>query len=433
MESLSGLLALLRREGRYRSLKTLDSPQGPRIALEGREWLNFSSNDYLGLAADPRVIAALQEGAARYGAGSGAAHLICGHSTAHARLEERLAHFTGRPRALLFSTGYMANLGVIGALTGRRDRIVADRLCHASLLDGALLSRARLQRHPHLDVAALRRLLAAASPGGAPNAPENASPNASPKDVSPANGPEGRCLILTEGVFSMDGDLAPLPELAAAAQEAQAWLLVDDAHGIGVLGEGGGGSLEYWRSRGARLDLEAVPVLVGTLGKALGTAGAFVAGSEALVETLIQRARTYVYTTALPPAVAHATCTSLDIAREETWRRHHLQALCRRFLKGARRLGLPLPERLRALPPESLLGPPAEEAPPLAPIFPLMAGDSRRALRWSEALARAGILVVAIRPPTVPAGSARLRITLSAAHREEDVDRLLEVLAELPP
>ena len=393
MRRLVPALAQQHRDRLYRSRRVLEGPQAALIRLDGRQWLNFCSNDYLGLASDPRVVAALQEGAARYGAGSGASHLICGHGQAHHRLEEMLADFTGRERALLFSSGYMANLGVITALLGRGDRILADRLNHASLVDGALLSRARLQRYPHLDCATLRHHLARAT--------------------------EGQCLVVSDGVFSMDGDIAPLSELATAARAAGAWLMVDDAHGLGVLGKEGAGS-----TAALALDQEEVPILVGTLGKALGTAGAFVAGSTTLIEYLIQRARTYIYTTALPPAVAHATCASLEIVRREAWRREHLQSLCRRFLTGARQLGLPLPH--------ALLDDTGTRDGAMAPIFPLLVGDSGRALAHSEALARAEILVSAIRPPTVPAGSARLRITLSAAHSEAQVDRLLDVLAELP-
>ncbi len=342
--------------------------------------LAFCGNDYLGLANHPELIAALRHGAERWGAGSGAAHLVNGHSTAHHALEEELAEFTGRPRALLFSTGYMANLGVITALAGRGDGVIQDRLNHASLLDGALLARATLRRYPHADAAGLARLAGAGRPR----------------------------LIATDGVFSMDGDLAPLPDLARVARQAGAWLLVDDAHGLGVLGSEGRGSLDHFG-----LDPEQVPILMGTLGKAFGTFGAFVAGSKDLIETLIQRARSYIYTTATPPALAEATRVSLALARREEWRREHLRVLIARLRAGACQLGLPL-----------------AESP--TPIQPLMAGGTARALDWSQALESAGILVTAIRPPTVPEGSARLRITLSAAHTEADVDRLLDALSALP-
>ncbi|MGE5154291.1 MAG: aminotransferase class I/II-fold pyridoxal phosphate-dependent enzyme, partial [Bdellovibrio bacteriovorus] len=309
----------------------------------------------------------------------GAAHLVNGHGAAHEALEEELADFTGRPRALLFSTGYMANLGVISALAGRGDRVCEDRLNHASLLDGALLSGARLHRFPHGDSGALARRAAEQPPR----------------------------LIATDGVFSMDGDLAPLPALAQVARATGAWLLVDDAHGLGVLGREGRGTLDH-----LDLDTDQVPILMGTLGKAFGTFGAFVAGSEALIETLIQRARSYIYTTATPPALAEATRASLAIARREDWRRERLQSLIARLRGGAAQLGLPL-------------------ADSQTPIQPLMAGSTGRALAWGQALESAGILVTPIRPPTVPEGTARLRITLSAAHQEADVDRLLDALATL--
>lgn len=376
------LLARLQNDPQYRFLRTVEGTRdGIHLRLEGRELIAFCSNDYLGLAHHPQVVQALQRGAARHGVGSGAAHLVSGHHKAHAALEAELADFLGRPKALLFSTGYMANLGVLSALAGRGDRIWEDRLNHASLIDGARLSGARLHRYPHGDLANLRARLAAS----------------------------GARLIATDGLFSMDGGLAPLPELAALAQQAGAQLLVDDAHGIGVLGEGGRGSLEHWG-----LDGQAVPILVGTLGKAFGTFGAFVAGSEELIETLVQRARTYLYTTAPPPALAEATRMSLKLVRREGWRRQRLQTLIQRFRQGVESLGLPL-------------------LPSQTPIQPIVAGSAQRALAWSQALEARGIWVVPIRPPTVPEGSARLRITLSAAHEDEDLERLLNALAALKP
>jgi 8-amino-7-oxononanoate synthase len=276
----------------------------------------------------------------------------------------------------------MANLGVITALTGRGDTVYEDRLNHASLLDGAQLARARLKRYPHGDAAALGAMLAEHGVGEA--------------------------LVATDGVFSMDGDMAPLPELAEHCARKGAWLMVDDAHGIGVLGENGGGTLEHFG-----LGIDEVPVLMGTLGKALGSFGAFVAGSEELIETLIQQARSYIFTTATPPAIAEATRAALRLVREEPWRRERLRELIRRFRAGAAQLGLPL-------------------ADSFTPIQPIIAGSAERALRWSRHLEEAGILVAAIRPPTVPEGSARLRVTLSAAHTDEQVERLLEALAGLP-
>ncbi|TVQ91953.1 MAG: 8-amino-7-oxononanoate synthase [Chromatiaceae bacterium] len=383
MLDLAAELARLRAQHLYRGRRRLDGPQQVRPLIGGRRLLAFCSNDYLGLASHPTVIAALREGAARWGVGSGAAHLVSGHGLAHERLEQALAAFVGRERALLFSTGYMANLGAIVALAGRGDLILADRLNHASLTDGARLSGARLRRYAHGDCAQLQRLAATAAPGCT-------------------------LLISTDGVFSMDGDLAPLPALVAAASARGGWLLVDDAHGLGVIGPGGRGTLAHYG-----LGAAEVPILIGTLGKAFGTFGAFVAGSNDLIEYLVQRARSYIYTTALPPALAHATLAALELAGCEDWRRDRLQALVARFQAGAAALGLPL-----------IASP--------TPIQPLLCGDAATALAWSRALEAAGILVTAIRPPTVPAGSARLRITFSAAHDEADVDRLLEALARLP-
>lgn len=375
-------LAARRAADLYRQRRLAQSPQAPgRVFGEG-ERLTFCSNDYLGLANHPAVSAALARGAERWGVGAGASHLLAGHTAAHQALEEELADAVGRPRALLFSTGYMANVGVLGALLDRRAAVFSDQLNHASLIDAARLSRAEVQIYPHCDVAYLQQLLAGA------NAP--------------------RRLVVTDAVFSMDGNLAPLAELAGLAQRTGAWLMADDAHGFGVLGPQGAGSLAQ-----AGLDTTAVPVLMGTLGKALGCFGAFVAGGEALIETLIQQARSYIYTTALPPALAEATRVALRLARDESWRRDRLAALIERFRAGARQLGLPL-------------------LASATPIQPLLAGSSARALAWSAHLEDSGLLVPAVRPPTVPPGTARLRIVLTAAHGESDVDRLLDALATLP-
>lgn len=366
----------------YRQRRLVEGPQGPELSVEGRNLLAFCSNDYLGLATHPEVIRAMHQGSIRYGAGSGASHLVTGHNQAHHALEEALAEFTGRSRALLFSTGYMANLGVVSALLGRGDQLYADRLNHASLIDAGVLSRAKVQRYPHADMQALAAQL-----------------------EKPAM---GRRLIATDGVFSMDGDLAPLPQLAELARAGSAWLMVDDAHGLGVLGKEGRGSLSHFS-----LSQEEVPILMGTLGKAFGTFGAFVAGSEELIETLIQQARSYIYTTALPPAVAYATSVSLRLLREEEWRRTHLHELIRHFRTAVAELGLPLMDSM-------------------TPIQPLIAGSAERALVWSRQLEEEGILVTAIRPPTVPEGSARLRITLSASHSEAHLERLIAAMAKLP-
>jgi 8-amino-7-oxononanoate synthase len=380
-QQLTSALHQRREEDLYRSRRIAESAQQPEMRIDGRSLLAFCSNDYLGLANHPDVVSAMQQGVADYGAGSGAAHLITGHTVVHHALEEELAEFTGRPRALLFSTGYMANLGLVSALLGRGDRIYEDRLNHASLLDAGLLSRARMLRYPHADAGALDRQL--------------------------AEGGSGRRLIVTDGVFSMDGDLAPLPELVRLAQAHDAWLMVDDAHGLGVLGAEGRGCLDHFG-----LAMAQAPVLMGTLGKAFGTFGAFVAGSETLIETLIQQARSYVYTTAPPPAVAAATRVSLRIARQESWRRERLCQLVTRFREGAEALGLPL-----------------MDSP--TPIQPILAGSAEQALAWSRQLEAQGILVSAIRPPTVPAGSARLRVTFSANHTDRHLERLLAALATL--
>ena len=372
-----GNLEAIAEQGLYRSRRAISSPQGVELQLDGRTIINFCSNDYLGLANHPTVASAFKTAVDDYGVGSGSAHLICGHSTAHHALEDELAAFTGRDRALLFSTGYMANLGVMSALLGRGDAVFEDKLNHASLLDGGLLSRARFKRYTHADVENLNIHL------------ENAS---------------GNKLIVTDGIFSMDGDFAPLPTLSATAKAYDAWLMVDDAHGLGVIGEHGGGLLDYYG-----LKQNDVPVLMGTLGKGLGTFGAFVAGSDALIETLIQKARTYIYTTALPPAIAVATRASLKIVIAESWRRDKLIKLTDRFKLGAEQLGLQLMASA-------------------SPIQPIVIGDSRQATDISNALLHAGFLVSAIRPPTVPQGSARLRVTFSALHEEQQVDRLLEAL-----
>lgn len=379
---LTARLAERRAADLYRHRPLLQSPQGPEVVVDGQALLAFCSNDYLGLANHPEVIAAWRAGAERWGVGGGASHLVIGHSTPHHQLEEALAELTGRPRALLFSTGYMANLGALTALVGQGDTVLQDRLNHASLLDGGLLSGARFSRYLHNDAASLQSRLDKAV---------------------------GNTLVVTDGVFSMDGDLADLPALAAAAQARDAWLMVDDAHGLGILGRNGGGIVEHFG-----LGIDQVPVLIGTLGKACGTAGAFVAGNEELIEALVQFARPYIYTTSQPPALACATLKSLELLRREHWRREHLAALIRQFREGAQALGLELMDSQ-------------------TPIQPIIIGDSARAMHLSRLLRERGLLVTAIRPPTVPAGSARLRVTLSAAHSEAQVQLLLNALAECHP
>ncbi len=379
---LAARLAERRAADLYRQRPLLESPQGPQVVVDGQPLLAFCSNDYLGLANHPEVIKAWRDGAERWGVGGGASHLVIGHSTPHHQVEEALAELTGRPRALLFSTGYMANLGAITALVGQGDTVLQDRLNHASLLDGGLLSGARFSRYLHNDPASLASRLDKAT---------------------------GNTLVVTDGVFSMDGDCADLPALAKVARERGAWLMVDDAHGLGTLGANGGGLVEY-----CGLGVEDVPVLIGTLGKACGTSGAFVAGSEELIEALVQFARPYIYTTSQPPALACATLKALDLLRREHWRREHLAALIRQFRAGAEQIGLTLMDSHTA-------------------IQPILIGDAGRALALSRLLRERGLLVTAIRPPTVPAGSARLRVTLSAAHSEAQVQLLLNALAECYP
>jgi 8-amino-7-oxononanoate synthase len=360
-----------------------------RRVMPRDDLINFCSNDYLGLAAHPEVVRAFAEAAARYGVGSGGSHLVTGHGLEHEALEAELATFTGRERALVFSTGYMANLGVIGALADQKALIVSDKLNHASLIDGCRISGADTRRFRHADPAHADALLAAADPATTTR------------------------LLITDGVFSMDGDLAPLPELARAARAANAWLIVDDAHALGIIGASGRGSCEHFG-----LSAAEVPVLIGTFGKAFGSFGAFVAGDADLIEFLMQKSRSYIYTTALPPAVAAATRAALNLSERESWRRERVLALARR-LRG----------RLDA---KGLGGTLAPAAPGVATaIQPLLLGSEARALAASSALEARGFLVSAIRPPTVPAGTARLRVTLSAAHAERDVDRLCDALAEI--
>jgi len=374
--------------GLLRARRTLESPTGARVEVDGRPLIAFASNDYLGLADHPEVVAAARDAATRWGVGAGASHLVCGHFTPHAALEAELAAWV-RPcagaRALTFSSGYLANLAILTALAGRGAAIFADRLNHACLNDGALLSRAELVRYPHRDAAKLRTRLA--------------SSTARPK------------LIATDAVFSMDGDLAPLPELLALAGEFDAWLVVDDAHGFGVLGDGenaGRGTLAQFGLASERI------VYMGTLGKAAGVAGAFVAAHPAVIETLIQVARTYVYTTAAPPLLAEALRAGLSIIRADRARHAHLSALIGHFRQRMQ----PLPWKL---------------LPSGTPIQPLVVGDNAGALALAGALWQRGFWVPAIRPPTVPAGTARLRITLTAGHTKGDVDALVDALAELAP
>ena len=343
--------------------------------------VNFCSNDYLGLANHPDVTRAFIDTASKYGVGSGASHLVTGHGPEHQALEEELAAFTGREKALVFSSGYMANMGVIGALADQSAAIVSDKLNHASLIDGCRLSGAEVRRYRHGDAGHAAELLSALEA-------------------------ETR-LVVTDGVFSMDGDIAPLAELARLARATNAWLLVDDAHGLGVVGASGRGSCEL-----CALNMHDVPVLIGTFGKAFGTFGAFVAGDADLIDLLVQKARTYIYTTALPPAVAAATRAALRVSERDSWRREKALALSQRFVRGLRQID-------------------GDTRTPASPtsIVPVIIGEPARALAVSRALESSGFLVMAIRPPTVPAGTARLRVTFSAAHEQTQVDALLAALA----
>ena len=380
MPDLSPRLDELARAGLARRRRTVESADGPHLLVDGHRYLAFCSNDYLGLAHHPALIEAACRGAERYGVGAGASALISGHTEAHEALEARLARFVRLPRALHFGAGYLANLGLVAALAGRGGTVFSDELNHACLVDGARLSRAEVQVYPHLDVAALGRLLESCT--------------------------TAEKLVATDAVFSMDGDLAPLPELLELCERHDAWLVVDDAHGFGVLGERGRGALSQFGIASPRI------AYMGTLGKAAGVHGAFVAGDEALIEWLVQRARTYVFTTASPPLLACALMASLELIEQEESRRTHLRVLIGRLRQRLE----DLPWRLRASD---------------TPIQPLIVGDNRAALDLAEGLRSRGIWVPAIRPPTVPAGTARLRIALSAAHSVEHVDELAAALHEL--
>lgn len=364
----------------YRRRLTLESPQNTRVLIAGREYLTFCSNDYLGLANHPDLIAAVCEGARQYGVGAGASHLISGHSLAHHLLEEALASFTCFPRALLFSTGYMANAGVLTALAGRGDAIFADKLNHASLNDAVLLSRAKFSRYPHLDLATLEQRLAASH--------------------------ARRKLVVSDAVFSMDGDIAPLAELLALCEKYDAWLMLDDAHGFGVLGRKGKGVLAHFNISSSRI------IYMATLGKAAGVFGAFVAAQADVIETLIQHARSYIYTTASPPLLSHTLLKSLELIECEEWRREKLAQLIAALKRELQSLRWKL-------------------FPSVTSIQPLVVGENAKVLHISEALREKGILVPAIRPPTVPQGTSRLRISLSSTHSMEDIAQLGAALREL--
>ena len=378
LDDLAAELAERASAGLRRQRRIIEGPQAAEVVANGKRLLSFASNDYLGLANHPRLIAAMQQATQTVGVGSGASHLITGHHALHETLEQALARFVGLPAALLFSTGYMANMGVVAALMGRDDAVFADKLNHASLNDAVVLSRAEFKRYPHQDLAALESLL--------------------------ANSRARRKLVLVDAVFSMDGDIAPLPELLALCERYDAWLMLDDAHGFGVLGEHGAGILEHFNITSPRI------IYMATLGKAAGVAGAFVAGEPVLINYLLQQARTYIYTTASPAPLAAALLEALNVIHDEPQRRAHLRHLMT-ILKTY------TPRRWQWMPSETA-------------IQPLLVGSNDEVLRLSEYLLTRGLLVPAIRPPTVPKGTARLRISLSAAHSEQDVHTLMNALRE---
>ncbi|MFC0351070.1 8-amino-7-oxononanoate synthase [Undibacterium danionis] len=386
LDQIQNQLAVLDSKSLRRRRRHAESPSAPRVKVDGRDMLAFCSNDYLGLAAHPKIIAALQEGADLYGVGSGASHLISGHSRAHALLEDRLAEFVSphllNARALYFCTGYMANLAVLAglaAVSGKETELFSESLNHASLIDGAKLSRAKLNVYPHGDVATLRSLLQASS------APTK--------------------IVVSDSVFSMDGNLAPVPELLALCEEFNAWLVIDDAHGFGALGANGRGVLEHFNLRSLNL------VYMGTLGKSAGVGGAFVAAHADVIEWLVNKARPYIYTTAAPPALAHALLTSLDIIQGEEGRarRAHLQALIAQLRRDLKL------KRWTLMPSDTA-------------VQPIVIGDNAESLKAAASLYEQGFWVPAIRPPTVPEGTARLRITLSAAHTAEDLALLIDAV-----
>ena len=381
-KALAATLAERQLSGRYRRLRTRSGEQGVSVIIDGKEMLSFCSNDYLGLAAHPTITKAFINAAETEGVGSGAAHLLSGHSYYHQQLEEALADFMGQQSVLLFSSGYQANLGVIDGLMSRGDVVIQDKLNHASLLDGGRLSAAKSWRYHHADMGSLQRRLRQTEDSGCR-------------------------LVVTDGVFSMDGDLAPLQPLIQLTQTHQAALMVDDAHAIGVLGKHGRGSVEHWQVKA-----EHMPIVMGTLGKAFGTAGAFVAADKDVIETLIQQSRTFVYTTAQPAAVAAASLASLVLVRTENWRREKLQTLIEQFRKGAAELGLATMNSL-------------------TPIQPIMIGDDKKAIVIGQELESRGFLLGVIRTPTVPLGSARLRVTLSTNHTEQNIKQLLEALEDV--
>lgn len=373
-------LEQLKQEGLLRRRKIVESPQSSSLVFDGKSYLSFCSNDYLGLANHPDLIKTVQQSANNFGVGSGASHLVCGHSSPHEDVEHILAEFIEFPRALYFSTGYMAAIGAIPALVGKGDAVFSDALNHACLIDGIRLSKAEVHTYSHLDLAALKLALQ-----------KSTSENK---------------LIVSDAIFSMDGDIAPIPELLALCEKYDAYLYLDDAHGFGVLGEEGRGSVSHFKLQSPRI------IYMGTLGKAAGVFGAFIAASEDIIEWLVQRARSYVFTTAAPPMLAEAVIKSVQLIKEENWRRDRLKQLIEVIQKG-------------------LQGTRWQILPSSTPIQPIIVGDNHEVMMINEALLAQGIWVSAIRPPTVPANTARLRISLSASHTIEDVDRLINTLRAL--
>lgn len=377
-----------KKQNRYRTRRITKGPQQIEMKVDDRDVISFCSNDYLGLANHPQIKQATIKAINDFGVGSGSAHLVNGHSIVHHQLEEELAEFSGYPRALLFSTGYMANLGLCQALTAKGDYIFEDKLNHASLIDGGLISGAKMQRYLHNDVSSLKQKF-----------------DKTHKD----NNQDTNKLVLTDGVFSMDGDIANLPKLSTLCKKNNSWLMVDDAHGFGTLGETGKGCLQHFS-----LGQKDVPIYMATLGKAIGTAGAFIAGSDELIETIIQQARTYIYTTAMPAAIAEATRYSLNIIQNESRHLNNLNNNIAYFKSCCTELELPIENSETA-------------------IQPMIIGDDKAALQISQDLFESGFLVTAIRPPTVPEGTSRLRITLSAKHTHDHIDQLINALRELTP
>lgn len=383
MKDLSKALAERKLQHRYRTRRITRSPQQVEMIVDDRNIISFCSNDYLGLANHPLVKQAMIDGINNYGAGSGSAHLVSGHSFAHHQLEEELAEFTGYPRAILFSTGYMANLGLCQALLDKNDYVFEDRLNHASLIDGGLISGARFQRYLHNDISNLEQ------------------------KISKALNKNTERLVLSDGVFSMDGDIANIPALSSLCKKTDSWLMIDDAHGFGTMGKTGKGCLQHFS-----LGSNDVPAYMATLGKAMGTAGAFIAGSDDLIESIIQKARTYIYTTAMPAAMADATRCSLKILQDEPDHLHNLNVNILYFNDCCTDAGLKVENSVTA-------------------IQPLLIGEDEKVVQISQQLFDNGFLVTAIRPPTVPAGTSRLRITLSAKHTKEHIERFIETLSTL--